>query len=69
MVLAVGKTLALFGIVSQTNLKMIKKMFNTPENGQRVLAKLARESALIVNVSRVDLVKNRQGINHSIHMA
>ena len=63
----VGKALnVLFGTVSETELRAIKQKLIAIEEGERVLVQEAKSSLSILNVTRVDLTKNRQAINRLI---
>ena len=63
----VGKALnVLFGTVSETELRAIKQKLIAVEEGERVLVQEAKSSLSILNVTRVDLTKNRQAINRLI---
>ena len=60
----VGKALnVFFGTVSETELWAIKQKLIAIEEGERVLVQEAKSSLSILNVTRVDLTKNRQAIN------
>ena len=52
-------------IVSETELRTIKQNL-IPIEGERVLVQEAKSSFSILNVTRVDLTKNRQAINRLI---
>ena len=57
-----GKVLnVLFGAVSETELRAIKQKLIARE-GERVLVQEVKSSLSILNVTRVDLTKNRQAI-------
>ena len=56
----------LFGTVSETELRAIKQKLIAVEEGERVLVQEAKSSLSILNVTRVDLTKNRQAINRLI---
>ena len=63
----VGKAFnALFRTVSETELQAIKQKLTAIEEGERVLVQEAKSSFSILNVTRVDLTKNRQAINQLI---
>ena len=60
----VGKALnVLFGTVSETELRVIKQKLIAIEEGSMVLVQEAKSSLSILDVTRVDLTKNRQTIN------
>ena len=56
----------LFGTVSETELRAIKQKLIAIEEGERVLVQEAKSSLSVLNVTRVDLTKNRQAINQLI---
>ena len=63
----VGKALnVLFGTVSETELRAIKQKLIAIEEGERVLVQEAKSSLSILNITRVNLTKNRQAINRLI---
>ena len=60
----VGKALSvLFGTVSESDMKTIRRKLKDVEEGQKVLAQVAKESVSILNVTRVELAKNRGTID------
>ena len=59
-----GKTLSvLFGIVSEEDVKTIRRKLLDVERNQKTLAQVDQESVSILNVTRIELAKNRVNIN------
>ena len=60
----VGKALSvLFGTVSEEDVRVIRRKLTDVERNQKTIAQVARESLLILNITRVELSKNRVSIN------
>ena len=63
----VGKALnVLFGTVTEADLQSIKQKLIAIGEGERVLVQEAKSSLSILNVTRIDLTKNRQAINRLV---
>ena len=60
----VGKALSvLFGTVSEEDVRVIRRKLTDVERNQKTLAQVAWESLSILNITRVELSKNRVSIN------
>ena len=60
----VGKALCvLFGTVSEEDGRVIRRKLSDVERNQKTIAQVARESLSILNITRVELSKNRVSIN------
>ena len=60
----VGKALSvLFGTVSEEDVRVIRRKLSDVERNQKTMAQVARESLSILNITRVELAKNRVSIN------
>lgn len=57
----------LFRTVTEEDVKVIRRKLGEVEKDQRVLAQMARESVSILNVTRLELEKNRASINWLIN--
>lgn len=57
----------LFRTVTEEDVKVIRRKLGEVEKDQRVLAQMARESVSILNVTRLELAKNRASINWLIN--
>lgn len=64
----VGKVLnVLFGTVSEVYIKVIKRKLKNIVKDQRILAQMTGENVSILNVTRIELAKNRASINWLIN--
>ena len=60
----VGKALSvLFRTVSEEDVRIIRRKLSDVERNQKTMAQVARESLSILNVTRIELAKNRVSIN------
>ena len=60
----VGKALSvLFGTVSEEDVRVIRRKLSDVERNQKTIAQVARESLSILNITRVELSKNKVSIN------
>ena len=60
----VGKALSvLFGTVSEEDVRVIRRKLSDVERNQKPIAQVARESLSTLNITRVELSKNRVSIN------
>ena len=60
----VGKALSvLFGTVSEEDVRVIRRKLTDVERNQKTIAQVARESLSILNITRVELSKNRVSID------
>lgn len=53
--------------MTEEDVKVIRRKLGEVEKDQRVLAQMARESVSILNVTRLELEKNRASINWLIN--
>lgn len=60
----IGKALGvLFGTVSEDEIRLIKRKLTQVEQRQQSMAQVVKESVLILNVTRLEVAKNRESIN------
>ena len=60
----IGKALGvLFGMVSEDEVRLIKKKLTQVEQKQQSIAQVVKESISILNVTRLELAENRKSVN------